>query len=408
LIKHLLFLFLAVSLILNAQEKPKPVLIEHNSVITNSGQIEIISYRIPYKNLLFTKNGENYNSSFTITFEFYQEEEFVKREILNANLSVDDYDKTLSKDHAYQDFFTSELSPGEYSLRSILSLGSTELEYKIPDHIVKVDSIQNTGIIGPIIINNIKDTNNDFELTNYGNSIPFSPNRFNILMGFNYELDTLKMAITQNDQNVFSGSFLPMTDGNLTVAKENEDIKIEVSDSSDFKYFIISGFSHLLYEGQFELMFTLNGNEKKYNLKTAWIDKPKVLNNPEYSIKLLSYIESENIVGELLSSDEENYYQNLIEYWNSNYPADGMKFNYAMEEYYSRAEHAVDNYSSLNAFDGAERDRGKIYILYGPPTSIDRNYTEMNEILEIWHYKNLGRKFVFKDVKGTGKFDLTD
>ena len=113
-------------------------------------------------------------------------------------------------------------------------------------------------------------------------------------------------------------------------------------------------------------------------------------------------------MGELLSLDEEDYYKNLTEYWITNYPADGMKFNYAMEEYYRRAEYAMDNFSSLNAFDGAERDRGRIYILYGPPTSVERNYTEMNEILEIWQYKNFVRKFIFKDTNGTGKFDLTN
>jgi GWxTD domain-containing protein len=106
--------------------------------------------------------------------------------------------------------------------------------------------------------------------------------------------------------------------------------------------------------------------------------------------------------------DDDDYYKGLTEYWIENYPADGMKYNYAMEEYYSRADHAVKNFSSLNAFDGAERDRGKIYILYGEPTEINRNYNEMNEIVEVWNYENLGKNFVFKDVNGTGKFDLAE
>ncbi|MCW8848333.1 MAG: GWxTD domain-containing protein, partial [Melioribacteraceae bacterium] len=103
---------------------------------------------------------------------------------------------------------------------------------------------------------------------------------------------------------------------------------------------------------------------------------------------------------------EDDYYSELLDYWIEKFPANGMKFNFAMEEYYKRADHAIKNYSSLNSTDGAERDRGKIYILYGEPTSTERNYTEMNEIIEVWNYENSGRKFVFKDVNGTGKFDI--
>ena len=146
----------------------------------------------------------------------------------------------------------------------------------------------------------------------------------------------------------------------------------------------------------------------KFNLQIVWFTKPNILNNSEYSIKLLSYIDSEEIVAQLLSSSQDEYAKNLTEYWIEKYPSNGMKFNYAMEEYYSRAEYALKNYSSLNSFDGAERDRGRVYILYGPPSSVSRNYTEMNDVIEVWEYKSLNKRFIFKVFNGTGKFDLSD
>lgn len=409
MIKHLLFLLLTYSLIVFAQDKPSPVLIEHNFIIQDTTRSEIISYRIPYKNLLFTKNGDSYNASFSFSFEFYKEDEFIKREILNPQFTVNDYDMTLSGEYSYQGFYLIDLLPGDYTLKPVLSLGSTDLEYKIPDHNISVDSVDANSILGPIIIENVKPNNkNEFVLANYGNSIPFSPKKYNILFGFKGMTDSLEMNVIQNGETVYSETVFSNASGNLEIGRNINNIELKITDSSDYNYYILSGFSHLLYEGQFMVKFELSGEEKSFSLKTAWIDKPRVLNNPEYSIKLLTYIESENIVGELLSSDEEDYYKNLTEYWIKNYPADGMKYNYAMEEYYSRSDHAIENFSSLNAMDGAERDRGKIYILYGPPTSIERNYTEMNEILEIWKYDNLARKFIFKDVNGTGKFDLTN
>jgi GWxTD domain-containing protein len=289
-----------------------------------------------------------------------------------------------------------------------MSLGETDMEYKIPDHKISVDSVKTNNFFGPVIISSLF-TNSEYTMANFGNSIPFSPAKYSLLFGVKTEIsDSLAVVVKQMDKEIFNKVLRPKAIGKMNIERSRGDIKLLISDTSGYNYFIAGGFSHLLYEGLSEIKVQYDGNDKKFDLKTSWIEKPRVLNNPEYSIKLLGYIENENVVGELLSSDEEDYYKNLTEYWIKNYPADGMKFNYAMEEYYSRADYAIENFSSLNAFDGAERDRGKIYILYGPPTTTERNYTEMNEILEIWSYKNLARKFIFKDVNGTGKFDLTE
>jgi GWxTD domain-containing protein len=382
-------------------------LIEHNSIIVDSVQAEVFSYRIPYKNLLFTKAAGEYRSSFVLTLEFFQDDKFIKREIVNPTITTEEYDTTLSASVTYQNWLTINLDPGTYTLKPILSLGSTEIEYKIPPQNIEVDSLLSEGVIGPIIIS--ESNYNTFRLANSGNSIPFSPQKYSLVFGFNSaEADTLDVSITQAGNKVISDKFTSNLSGDITLNKVKDNINMIIDGNSNFKFYSINGFSHLLYEGKAELTLKYEGKEEKYDLNINWLEKPNILNNPEYSVKLLIYIENEETVADLLSADEADYYRNLTEYWVKNYPADGMKFNYAMEEYYSRADHAIDNYSSLNSFDGAERDRGKIYILYGEPTSIKRNYTEMNEIIEVWEYKILSRTFIFKDVNGTGKFDLTE
>jgi len=410
LIKYILLTLFCVCNILLSQERPKPVFIEHNSIMNDSQQVEIFSYRIPYKNLLFTKESDNYTSSFALTLEFYRDEEFIKRDIVNPTLSTKDYEKTLSGEYNYQDIILMNIDPGDYILKPTLSLGSTDLEYAMPSQKIIVDNLSKNKIIGPLIVSDVSDQlKNYFELSNYGNTIPFSHKKYSLLYGLaDSTLDSVNVTIKQLEKLIFSGEFPFVLGGNISVDKNEESIQISVDGQSEFRYFIISGFSNLLYEGKAELLIAIDGSEKKYDLNIHWIEKPKILNNPEYSIKLLSYIEKENVVGDLLSSNEDDYYKNLTEYWVKNFPADGMKYNYAMKEYYNRADHSIKNYSSLNSFDGAERDRGKIYILYGNPTTMERNYTEMNEIIEIWNYENLAKTFIFKDVNGTGKFDLTD
>ena len=131
----------------------------------------------------------------------------------------------------------------------------------------------------------------------------FSPEKYSLLYGTTEsDVDTINVSIKQAGNEVFSNSFTSKRSGYINLRKDEGNIYLMIDDSSQFNYFLISGFSNLLYEGKSELVIEYNGIEKKYDLKTIWIEKPNTLNNPEYSIKLLIYIEKEEIVGELLSA----------------------------------------------------------------------------------------------------------
>jgi GWxTD domain-containing protein len=407
LIRILFFVLLFIVSDLLGQEINSPIFIEHNSVIQDSSQSEIISYRIPYSNLLFVKYGETYKSSFTLTLEFFKKDDFVFREILNPELSIGNYTETLSNKKYFQDFLKLNIKAGTYTLKTQLSLGGTEMEYKIPPREIKIDSLSKI-IHNPIIVySKKKEENSKFTLANFANLLPFSSEAFSLLLGVSSQnIDTINVSISQKKKVIFSKSLHNFMNGSIIFNKADGNIVLTNKPSPANRYFIISDFSHLLYEGAFELTVKFDSTEDKMTFTSNWIGKPEVLNNPEYSIKLLSYIEKDYVVGELLSLSEDDYYSSLSDYWIEKFPANGMKYNFAMEEYYKRADHAIKNYSSLNSIDGAERDRGKIYILYGEPTSTERDYTEMNEIIEVWNYEDNGRKFIFKDVNGTGKFDI--
>jgi hypothetical protein len=77
-----------------------------------------------------------------------------------------------------------------------------------------------------------------------------------------------------------------------------------------------------------------------------------------------------------------------------------------MDEYYLRVEYANENFSTNR--DGWETDRGRIYVLYGEPTDIERHPFEINsKPYEVWYYDHLNRRFVFVDYTGFGDYELT-
>lgn len=408
MLKNLLLILFSFQISLLAQENAQSIFIEHNSIISDSNQIEILSYKVPLNNLLFIKNNGFYSTSFSLVLEIYKNEVFVLREIVKPSFSLSSYEETLSKDKYYENFIEFQLEEGKYTLKSIFSIDETEIEIRVPSKSIIVDNLIKSKFLPPVVVSENSKLNS-FKLANFNGNLPFSPKKYNLLFGIiDDKVSKASVTILQFNSEIYSDTVSTFNNGNLLISKTDNDIILSITDSSNNNYFLVTGFSQLLYEGKADVIIKFDSTEKKFTLNTVWNDKPAILNNPEYAIKLLSYIADENIVGDLLSGNKDQYYKNLTEYWIKNYPADGMKYNFAMDEYYTRADYAIKNYSSLNSFDGAERDRGRIYILYGEPDSIDRNYTEMNEILEVWRYDKVGRSFIFKDINGTGKFDLAE
>lgn len=96
----------------------------------------------------------------------------------------------------------------------------------------------------------------------------------------------------------------------------------------------------------------------------------------------------------------------FMDFWRAKDPNPGSLRNDKMAEYYDRIKIANDRYSTY--FDGWRTDMGMIYIMYGDPSSIERNpFSESSKPYEIWEYYNISRRFVFIDNTGFGDYRLT-
>jgi len=98
----------------------------------------------------------------------------------------------------------------------------------------------------------------------------------------------------------------------------------------------------------------------------------------------------------------------LVKFWkerisNPEYPEQNFK-----KVYFSRIKYANQQYSSFQR-EGWRTDRGRIYVLFGEPTEIQRfpNDSEMKPY-EIWQYNHIegGVIFVFADISGFSDYVL--
>ena len=118
--------------------------------------------------------------------------------------------------------------------------------------------------------------------------------------------------------------------------------------------------------------------------------------NYDYSklIYPMVYILNKEEYLEYVNLDSLSKVSYIINYWSE------LNSNLFIEEFYTRTKYVNKKY--YNGFnDGVKTDRGKIYILYGPPNTIERKI-DGNSEYEIWLYQD-NRKFIF--LKRFGQFE---
>jgi len=98
----------------------------------------------------------------------------------------------------------------------------------------------------------------------------------------------------------------------------------------------------------------------------------------------------------------------LFNFWKQRDPEPNTPENERKLEYFERVKKADEMFRGSRE-KGWRSDRGRVYIMYGEPSEIDRYPNEMNAYpYEIWSYNYIegGVIFVFGDITGTGQMIL--
>jgi GWxTD domain-containing protein len=100
--------------------------------------------------------------------------------------------------------------------------------------------------------------------------------------------------------------------------------------------------------------------------------------------------------------------QFLFDFWKSRDKDVSTPENETFREYLTRIEESNKRFGRLGKI-GWKTDRGRVYILYGEPSEIERFPNQMDQKpYEIWHYNDLegGVIFVFADLSGFSDYML--
>jgi GWxTD domain-containing protein len=98
----------------------------------------------------------------------------------------------------------------------------------------------------------------------------------------------------------------------------------------------------------------------------------------------------------------------MFEFWKAKDENSAASENDFYRKYLQRLELCNDRYTSMGK-QGWKTDRGRVYLLYGEPTEIERYPNQLEtRPYEIWNYNELegGVYFVFADLTGFSDYQL--
>jgi GWxTD domain-containing protein len=166
-------------------------------------------------------------------------------------------------------------------------------------------------------------------------------------------------------------------------------------------------------QGKYEFTFHIkSGNAEqtqKNDFMLVWQNMPLTLQDPEDAIPPLETIMKPEDFAALNSGSDKEKMRKLYAYWNTQYPAKGSAYNDHMATFYQRVDYAAFNFTTTRMLNGATTDRGKVYILYGPPTKIERSFIPGESPTETWSYtNNVGKIFHFVENGSPGEYKLSN
>lgn len=165
--------------------------------------------------------------------------------------------------------------------------------------------------------------------------------------------------------------------------------------------------------GQYEFGMTAQSGTHQVNKSAAfsirWASHSDFLPGLRQSVDVLVYAMEPDDFDRIRSLPEKEQMEALNNFWAKRDPNPATPENELEDEYYRRVLFANQNFSSSGRnMSGWKTDRGRVYITYGPPSDIEHPQTTTLETskYEIWYYRNLQKRFIFRDQMGNGDYQL--
>lgn len=381
-------------------------------------QSVIIPFRIRFDFFVFTKPTENAAAKFTANGEVSIEildstETSIARKILPITLSTNDNAPAKLKLNYHQELFTFQIPPGRYS--TVVKVEDRESKRQFVENRKPIpERHSRTFITGLIPFQQHRQDH--YVLFNLGGDVLFSQNYGFLFLAkkvyskATYSIDRLLPDDEKESLVVDSTISLNINEHTSLIAgMNNESVILSSSESKHEHLYSITFDGQRLRQGRYEFTVTFEDSTTiRTRFGARWLEMPLSLTDLDIATEPLQFIMTKDDYYEMRRGGRESRIEKFDNYWKKKDPTPNTAYNEVMHEFYRRVDFAIAAFRTMREMNGAITDRGKIYLLYGKPTTTERLLSPEGAPREIWKYHSLNKTFVFEDPSKQGNYKLAE
>jgi len=356
-----------------------------------------IVIQVPFNAIQFVKKDSVFVARYEISVLLVDENEVnAVSKIWTQTLRTKLFSETYSGEHFDINKLTYKLKPSPYSMTiGVLDLDTRKSSFRKKEINLK-DFYKKSITIGNINI--------------IEKGIPDS-------VGKKEDLPTM-MGMLSDTGNVFDISFYMLSDGGkgsvkYSIYNLSKKLITENTIEREFEKGVICQKlsiprNNLTYS-KYRLVLTAKigadvASAEKI-IQIRWFGMSNMIDNLDVAIDQLRYIASNSVIKKMNKAKDTEKKKLFQDFWRAKDPTPDTVENELMNEYYRRANYANQNFSGFQ--EGWRSDMGMVFILFGPPSDIERHPFEIQtKPYEIWYYYEINRSFVFVDETGFGEYRL--
>ncbi|RJP76942.1 MAG: GWxTD domain-containing protein [Candidatus Zixiibacteriota bacterium] len=349
-----------------------------------------VHVRILHDDLQFVKSDGGYRAGYGL--DVYLEDRsgrILGSDHLDREVNVATYTQTNSRQSGEQTRSVFRLAPQRSNLRITLVDRESRKDRTLEKEIVFSDKEWNRNLrLGDL---SLVDSTGQVQMASgllSGQSLAASL----VLYSQNTEGNSLEyQLLDEGDQVVAGGS-------------------VELGEPANFYADTLSLPTAGLANGAYRLVVLARNGEDRlargYPFRVLWQNLPDYIRDLDLAIRQLKYIANDEEMERLQRAPRSQKAEAFHQFWKKRDATPNTAVNERMEEYYRRIRYASEQFSGFR--EGWESDMGRVYVIFGPPTDIERHPFDIDrKPYEVWYYYDINRRFYFVDEEGFGEYRLT-
>lgn len=382
--------------------------------------------RVSYDFMIFTRgNGNGASTPFRAAVEvsgsLRRAGTTVRTGTIVAEVAADDYNTTIQRDRYVMLLQTFHVPPGNYELIvEIADKGSTRQSVVRQQVRARLFTAGERRIGEPVVLQR-EAGEGTYGVFAFGQALPFAetslvgiPVPKGLTADWSMRL-TATNGEADEDEAVFAASVQPVDrlDGAVPFADPGivKDFHLRSGASSgDLLVFALpfEGFDTGRYLLHVRAEWEGGSDTVSVPVRILWRDMPFSMRDIEFAIDAMRFILTKEEYDRMKRGDERDMQRAFRRYWKERDGVPETEHNEMMTEYFRRVDEAYYRFQTLYVRNGIQTDRGKVYILFGPPEDIQRIMSIEESLMEIWSYPSLGKTFRFVDRERDGNLRLME